>query len=61
MIILNSFNAVFYFPHLGTGSNVCYIENVDSIEKWEDDNDCSKQVSVHFYKVSVILYLAELK
>ncbi|CAE1251455.1 HK [Acanthosepion pharaonis] len=32
---------------LGTGSNVCYIENVDSIEKWEDDNDCSKQVMIN--------------
>lgn len=32
---------------LGTGSNVCYIENIDAIEKWEDDNDSSKQVMIN--------------
>ncbi|XP_014768076.1 hexokinase HKDC1 [Octopus bimaculoides] len=32
---------------LGTGCNVCYIENVKSIEKWQSETDKSKKVIIN--------------
>ena len=30
---------------LGTGTNACYLEELDRVEKWEGDNEPSKHVS----------------
>lgn len=32
---------------IGTGTNACYMENLDAIEKWTEDRDEPKQVIIN--------------